>query len=128
MRYSHIVCMQHWSKVDHQEWEPQPVGRRYHAAVCLGYGDGPHVLITGGEDSSYNILSDMWLLDVESGKWREVCRCLLHGSLSALGEQKYMFVCACMSCVSVSHCASHCARFVFIFDRQLVYGYMVCNT
>ena len=75
--------MQHWSKVDPQEGEPWPVRRSYHAAVCLGYGDHPQLLVTGG----YGILviggggplSDMWLLDVDTGRWREVCRCLLHG-------------------------------------------------
>ena len=72
--------MQHWSKVDPQEGEPWPVGREYHAAVCVGYGDRPQVLVTGGMGTSYNLLSDMWLLDVDTGRWREVCRCWLHGN------------------------------------------------
>ena len=70
--------MQHWSKVDPQEGEPWPVGRHDHAAVCLGYGDRPQLLVTGGYGSG-GPLSDMWLLDVDTGRWREVCRCWLHG-------------------------------------------------
>ena len=69
--------MQHWSKVDPQEGEPWPVRRDEHAAVCVGYGDRPQLLVTGGW--SVYILSDMWLLDVDTGKWREVCWCWLHG-------------------------------------------------
>ena len=69
--------MQHWSKVDPQEGEPWPVGRSYPAAVCVGYGDRPQLLVTGGW--GFSPLSDMWLLDVDTGRWREVCRCWLHG-------------------------------------------------
>ena len=64
--------------MDPQEGEPWPVGRRYHAAVCVGYGDRPQLLVTGGLGSG-GTLSDMWLLDVDTGRWREVCRCWLHG-------------------------------------------------
>ena len=49
------------------------MGRAVHATVCLGYGgDQPQLLVTGGIDSDGNILSDAWLLDVESRRWREV--------------------------------------------------------
>ena len=65
--------------MDPQEGEPWPVERSYHAAVCVGYGDRPQVLVTGGWNGSLNTLSDMWLLDVDTGKWREVCWCWLHG-------------------------------------------------
>ena len=65
--------MQHWSKLSHHAGEPCPVGRTRHATVCLGYGgDQPQLLVTGGVDSDDNILSDVWLLDVESRRWREV--------------------------------------------------------
>ena len=47
--------------------------RSVHAAVCLGYGgDRPQLLVTGGRDSSYNILNDTWILDMQSGRWKEV--------------------------------------------------------
>ena len=50
------------------------MGRSTHTAVCLGPGDHPQVLVYGGRDrSSGKVLSDMWVLDVHSGRWREVC-------------------------------------------------------
>ena len=52
---------------------PQPIGRWYHAACCLNYDDDhPKVLISGGVDKDSNVLGDMWILDVYSGKWTEV--------------------------------------------------------
>ena len=51
---------------------PQPVGRADHGACCLNCGeDHPKILISGGRKSS-NVLGDMWILDVNSGKWTEV--------------------------------------------------------
>ena len=71
-----FVFMQHWSKLD--EAGPWPVGRRDHAAVCLGFGgDHPQLLVTGGDDGIGNTLKDVWTLDVGSWRWREVrvCEC-----------------------------------------------------
>ena len=51
--------------MDPQEGEPWPVGRSYPAAVCVGYGDRPQLLVTGGW--GFSPLSDMWLLDVTQG-------------------------------------------------------------
>ena len=52
---------------------PQPVERSYHGACCLNYGeDNPKLLISGGVDEDDNVLGDMWILDVNSGKWTEV--------------------------------------------------------
>ena len=73
MRVGHVsshsvIFMQHWSKLEIQG-ESCPVERCDHAAVCLGYGgDHPQLLVTGG----YAYLSDVCLLDLESGRWREV--------------------------------------------------------
>ena len=39
--------------------------------MCLGAGD--EVLVYGGLNISWKVLSDMWVLDVYSGRWREVC-------------------------------------------------------
>ena len=65
-----VLFMQHFSKMDTQG-ESCPEGRSSHAAVCLGYGgDHPQLLVTGGMGNS--LLSDVWLLDVQSGRWREV--------------------------------------------------------
>ena len=71
--------MQHWSKVEHPVGEPCPVGRTSHAAVCLGYGgDHPQLLVIGGLAADDHVLGDAWLLDVQSGKWREVCESFQH--------------------------------------------------
>ena len=65
--------MQHWSKLDHHVGEPWPVGRSRHAAVCLDCGGAhPQLLVIGGLDNGGKVLSDAWLLDVQSRKWREV--------------------------------------------------------
>ena len=64
---------QHWSKLVHKEGQPCPVARMAHASVCLGYGgDHPELLITGGRDDNHKVLSDMWILNLQSGRWREV--------------------------------------------------------
>ena len=66
-----VLFMQHFSKMDTQG-ESRPKGRDEHAAVCLGYGgDHPQLLVTGGYGGGVS-LSDVWLLDVQSGRWREV--------------------------------------------------------
>lgn len=52
---------------------PCPSRRDSHAAVCLDYGgDHPQLFIIGGIDNDKKALSDGWMLDVNSGKWREV--------------------------------------------------------
>ena len=52
---------------------PQPVERWYHGTCCLNYGeDHPKLLMYGGVDEGDNVLGDMWILDVNSGKWTEV--------------------------------------------------------
>ena len=65
--------MQHWSKVEHPVGEPYPEERSDHASVCLGYGGNhPQLLVTEGWGDGAKILNDVWVLDVESGHWREV--------------------------------------------------------
>ena len=79
--------MQHWSELDHHEGQPCPVARFRHAAVCLDYGgDHPQLLVTGGTENSDKVLSDAWMLDVQSGRWREVrvYACRLDGVTSCL--------------------------------------------
>jgi hypothetical protein len=49
------------------------VGRYGHAAVLLDYcGDHPQLFVTGGSDADREVLSDSWILDMQSGRWREV--------------------------------------------------------
>ena len=64
--------MQHWSKLDHHEGGPRPVGRWGHAAICLDYGNRPQLFVTGGFSGSMKVLSDAWMMDMQSGRWREV--------------------------------------------------------
>ena len=48
------------------------MGRYYHAAICLGYGeDHPKLLVMGGYGGG-KVLNDMWLLDLQSRKWTKV--------------------------------------------------------
>ena len=52
------------------EW---PEGRDWHAACCINcVEDHPMVLVSGGLGEGNNVLGDMWILDVDSGKWIEV--------------------------------------------------------
>ena len=75
--HSHMYLLQHitlqnWSKLKSGggSW---PEGRVYHAACCLNYGQQfPQLLVTGGLDRQSRPLGDVWTLDVERGKWREV--------------------------------------------------------
>ena len=53
--------------------EPWPVERSAHAACCLNYGqDHPQLLVYGGRGKSRDTLEDMWMLDVDIGKWTAV--------------------------------------------------------
>ena len=64
---------QEWTKLEKPEGAPCPVGRSYHAACCLNYGEEhPQLLVTGGVDKNGNTLQDAWILDVNSGRWRKV--------------------------------------------------------
>ena len=65
--------MQHWSRLDIKKGDPCPVKRANHASVCLGYGgDHPQLLVTGGRGGGVKVLSDVWILDIQSRRWREV--------------------------------------------------------
>ena len=77
--------MQHWSKLVNHSGEPFPVRRSRHAAVCLNYGgDHPQLLVTGGLDISKKVLNDAWILDVYSGKWREVRHVWINGDRAVI--------------------------------------------
>ena len=67
-----FMC-QHWTKLEKPEGAPWPVERDSHAACCLNFGEeDPQLLVTGGVDESVKVLSDGWILDVKSRRWREV--------------------------------------------------------
>ena len=67
-----IYTVQHWSKVE-REVEPRPEARSAHPTICLGYGgDHPHLLVLGGYGDGLRTLYDVWLLDIQSMKWKEV--------------------------------------------------------
>ena len=75
MRYEVRNFIQHWSKLN---GEPCPARRRDHAAVCLNYGgDRPQVFVSGGW-SGKKTLKDGWILDMQSGRWREVSTLLTY--------------------------------------------------
>ena len=66
------IVIKHWRILDVHEGEPCPPKRVLHTAVCLNYGeDHPQLLVTGGADENDETLSDMWLLDLQSGRWKE---------------------------------------------------------
>ena len=50
-----------------------PEARSDHSTCVLNYGEGPPiVLVSGGMGKGLKVLGDMWILDVDSGKWTEV--------------------------------------------------------
>ena len=63
---------QEWTKLERPEGAPWPVERVSHAACCLNREEHPQLLITGGLDNNDNTLQDALILDVNSGRWREV--------------------------------------------------------
>ena len=71
----HVVSItpQEWTKLKRFEKDIWPPARSHHAACCLNYGEeNPQLLVTGGADKNDNTLKDAWILDVMSGRWREV--------------------------------------------------------
>jgi len=68
-----VISRKVWTKLEQSEGAPWPVGRDDHAACCLNFEeDEPVLLMTGGTDDNGNTLNDVWLLDVNSRRWREV--------------------------------------------------------
>ena len=62
-----------WTKLERPEGATWPVERSSHAATCLNYGDDhPQLLVTGGVDEMSKTLNDVWMLDINTGRWREV--------------------------------------------------------
>ena len=58
--------------LSNENGEPCPMKRWDHTAVCLGYGgDNPKLLVIGGR-SPEKALNDVWMLDLQSRRWKEV--------------------------------------------------------
>ena len=69
----HVLCVKEWTKLEKPKGAPWPAGRDSHAACCLNFGEEhPQLLVTGGVDKDVNTLGDAWILDINSGRWREV--------------------------------------------------------
>ena len=53
----------------------RPRARSFHSATCLDYNsESPKLLIMGGNlKGTFDKLNDMWILDVRSKMWTEVC-------------------------------------------------------
>ena len=50
-----------------------PEARFGHSACCVNYGEEhPILLVSGGVGKGNKVLGDMWILNVDSGKWTEV--------------------------------------------------------
>ena len=59
--------------VPHTEGDPCPVKRSFHAAVCVCYaGHKPQLIVTGGIDVDDDVLTDVWIMDIQSGRWKKV--------------------------------------------------------
>ena len=66
------LVVQEVTKVERGQGEPWPLGRFGHAACCLNYGEAHPKLLMSGGVNEWEVLADMWILDVDSGKWTEV--------------------------------------------------------
>ena len=54
-----------------------PTVRILHAAVCIEHGgDRPQLVITGGMGAGDKVLNDVWIMDVQSGRWKKVIHVL----------------------------------------------------
>ena len=71
-----LPVLQNWTKIKPVVEEPWPVGRTAHATCCLDHGgEHPQLLISGGlykYKKAQKILSDSWLFNVASRKWKKV--------------------------------------------------------
>ena len=51
--------------------------RSSHAAICIEHGgDGPQLVISGGHNAGNKVLNDVWIMDVQSGRWKKVIHAL----------------------------------------------------
>ena len=55
-----------------------PEKRNSYIAVCLGHGEEHKMVLVSGGGNGSKVFSDTWLLDPQSGKWKEVSRDYLY--------------------------------------------------
>ena len=76
-----MCCIQLWTKLSGESEDPSqptpsllqhPSARDGHSACTIERAPRPLLLITGGWDASDHALSDLWLLDINSGLWKQV--------------------------------------------------------
>ena len=67
------MSLQHWTEVG--SGKKKPPARSSHTACCIAGPltgqDHPLLLVVGGH-TAWDVLSDVWLLDVDKGVWSEV--------------------------------------------------------
>ena len=73
--------LQEWTLLD-VSGGPKPFARTYHAACCLvGPLTGqehPLLVVVGGMSDSRDLLDDVWLLDIDGRRWKQVKHQSLH--------------------------------------------------
>ena len=75
--------------------------RSLHAAACIEHGgDRPQLVITGGVDAGDKVLNDVWIMDVQSGRWKKVITCL--GYLLFIMKKLTLYVNISESMVAIS--------------------------
>ena len=98
---------QEWTKLGRPEGASWPVERDTHAACSLNYGEEhPQLLVTGGVDKDGNTLQDAWILDVNSGRWREVSgdECVTGSTESVVQTRSISFkLCCCKTTKLTNH-------------------------
>ena len=105
-----VLChlFQEWTSLERPKGAPWPVGRSSHAACCLNFGEEhPQLLVTGGVDNNGNSLQDAWVLDVKSGRWREV--------------RIYQWF-NCLSLQCAGHFGSNSLRFLFMLHMLIIFS------
>ena len=66
-----ISPLQHFTKLS-PAGTPGPIPRDSHASTIISTSTQDHLLVMGGRDDDWSILSDCWILDPASRRWSEV--------------------------------------------------------
>ena len=79
--------------------------RNYHAAVCIEHGgDRPQLVITEGLSAGDNLLNDVWIMDVQSGRWKKVITCLGYSLFIMKKLTLYVNISASVVAISIWGC------------------------
>ena len=64
-----------------------PTMRSLHAAACIEHGgDRPQLVISGGVGAGDKVLNDVWIMDVQSGRWKKVIHALVNSLCEYIRE------------------------------------------